>query len=169
MPQRLDYLADHIEADLTSARAGAQALRQFYSLLSPEQRQLFDEVTRPPVGGPGAAVDASPQPAPSAPNYGLPSHTNPTWMIKPRGEDLARVYPTAAWKAKVTGKVLMSCIADEDGYLADCVVQDENPKGMGFGNAALEISAYMRMVPATNYGVPVRSAVNMPITFTPRK
>jgi len=90
-------------------------------------------------------------------------------MVKPRGDDVARVFPAAALKGKITGSALMTCAVDEDGYLADCVIDEETPAGMGFGNAALEVSAYMRMFPATNYGVPVRSTVTVPIKFVPDK
>lgn len=169
MPERFDYLADHIETDLTSARATARSLHQFYDLLSPEQRKLFDDKTRPPAGRAGVAADAVSEPPPAMPNYRLPSHTEPAWMVKPRGEDVARVYPAAALKEMVTGSALMTCAVDEDGYLADCVIDDETPAGAGFGNAALEVSAYMRMFPATNYGVPVRSSITIPVRFVPPK
>ena len=62
---------------------------------------------------------------------------------------------------------MIVCVADEDGYVADCVVKGEEPAGMGFRNAALEATAYMRMTPATDYGVPVRSSVAAPLKFTP--
>jgi TonB family protein len=54
---------------------------------------------------------------------------------------------------------------DEDGYLKDCNVTTETPVSQGFGNAALEMSAYMRFQPATRYGVPMSSDINVPIRF----
>lgn len=168
-PERLDFIADHMAADLTVVRGQAEAMRRFYASLRPEQRTKFDEATRPAperIGVPGDPID---QPHPDKPDYSLPSHTNPDWLIKPRGEDMARVYPTEALRRGLEGSVILMCVADENGYLKDCVVQDEAPKDMGFGNAALEMSAYMRMIPASDYGVPRPAQVNIPLNFNTRE
>ena len=60
----------------------------------------------------------------------------------------------AGWAEPKTTAVLV---------LADGTV----PEGQGFGNAALEMTGYMRMYPATRYGVPVRGSVTMPVRFHP--
>ena len=167
LPQRFDFVADEMAIDLRNERARAEAARKFYSALSPGQRQQFDEAMLPTTGRPGLAADPTPLPAEVRNGFTLPSHTDADWMVKPRGEDMARVYPSLALRTKEPGSVVLSCTADEDGYLTDCVVSNETPPGQGFGNAALEMTAYMRMKPATNFGVPVRSTVNLPVNFAP--
>jgi TonB family protein len=166
MPGRLNYLADNIARDLAVARAQAQASSAFYATLDADQRKLFDDATKPrSLGRPGVAADVVSGPAPGRPDYGLPSHTDADWLIRPTADDMARVYPSNARRHHIDGEVKLKCDADEDGYLSDCQVTAEQPAGQGFGNAALEITAYMRMRPATAYGIPRRSEVSLPVHF----
>ena len=165
LPQRLDYMADHIADDATKLRTRADAARHFYEVLSVDQRAQFDAATAPPVSHAAVAPDETPLAASAAKNYSLPSHTDPGWLVKPTADNISRVYPVDAQRHHIKGNVVLTFRVDTDGYLADCVVNQETPQGAGFGNAALEITAYMRMQPATNYGVPVESAVTVPIGF----
>jgi TonB family protein len=165
-PRRADYVADRLEQFTVLMRAQAKALHEFYDQLSFEQRKLFDNAMSPPstehaAPSNGAASDAPPPP----PNYRLSSHTNADWMVMPTHDDVSRVFPTAAAAAGISGKVKMRCAVDTEGYLTECVVEEETPAGYGFGNAALEMSAYMRMKPATDFGIPVRSTVDVPVNF----
>ena len=169
MPRRLDFVADHMAADLAKQRELAHAMQRFYAVLSPDQRQRFDDATRPPTERLEIATDGALPFPPQTPDYQLPSHTNPHWLIMPQSDDLQRIYPTAALKAGVAGLVHMACTADDQGYLKDCVVRDETPAGLGFGNAALEATGYMRMYPATNFGVPARAFVIVPLRFSSAK
>lgn len=165
---RLDFLSDRMEHDLKAVRAETDALHRFYALLTPRQRQIFDVMCRPATN-PSAAPPTVSEPAPEIPDYQLPSETRADWMFMPSQADIARVYPSSANKRKLSGRATLTCTADESGYLADCVVSDETPANEGFGNAALEITGYMRMRPATNYGIPVPSEVRLPIRFEPDK
>jgi len=163
-PERLDYITDRVATDLNIMKARASASHRFYDLLSPNQRKLFDKETAPPSARP-ALADAALPPSPDKPDYNLPSQTRPDWLVAPSPEVISRLFPTAAMTKTVSGKVFITCVVDVDGYLLDCVVDSEEPKGLGFGNAALEMAAYFRMSPATRYGVPVRSDVTVPINF----
>lgn len=165
--QRLDYWSQHMTRVVASALADSASLRRFYESLTTDQKALFDAATRANRGGPMVAGDVVESPPPDRPDYKLPAHTNADWLIKPTAENISRVYPSAAAENLVAGKVVLGCTADEDGYLKDCLVLSETPKDQGFGNAALEVTAYMRMQPATDYGVPVRSNVRVPLTFSP--
>ncbi len=51
-PARLDALMDQMKADQAAFAREAEATRSFYAVLSPEQRALFDRVTRLPVPPP---------------------------------------------------------------------------------------------------------------------
>jgi TonB family protein len=163
LPRRLDYMADQAAIDVTRLRARADAARRFYALLSADQRKGFDAMISPSrsVLAPSPESD----PAPVAANYKLPSHTEPDWLVRPTKEEISRVYPRAAIRNHVAGRALLSCKVDTDGYLSDCTVSEETPKDAGFGNAALEVTGYMRMKPATTYGVPIETSVNVPVAF----
>jgi TonB family protein len=165
MPQRLDYMAAGMASALASERNAAEAMHRFYALLSLDQRRLFDEATKPAETHAEVAPDPVSQPPPERPDYRLPSHTEANWLQQPSADAIARVYPSLAARKNISGRAVISCVADEDGYLTDCVVESETPPDQGFGNAALEITAYMRMKPATAYGIPVRSTVNVPVNF----
>jgi TonB family protein len=161
------FVTDRVTLELAALHAQLEALRTFDALLSPEQRADFNAMTRPqpPMGQPadeppsdGAQVRADSR---------LLSHTEAGWLVKPKGEELWRVYPAEAQRKKVDGRVMLRCTADADGFVAQCSVASETPANQGFGNAALEMTAYMRMTPATDHGLPVPSAVNIPVAFTP--
>jgi TonB family protein len=166
-PGRLDYVAQRIAKDLQVEQRRAAALHQFYALLTPDQRRLFDTATAPP-GGRSEPAGVVTQSAPDQPDYNLPSHTNANWLQAPSADDIGRVYPSEAQQQHIAGHVQLTCTVDADGYLTDCVVDSETPDGAGFGNAALELTAYLRFVPAKEFGVPILSKVSIPISFTPR-
>jgi TonB family protein len=165
MVERFDHWASETVTIQTHAQTDALALHRFYATLSPEQRAQFDEETRFHGQPANVAADVAPSAGSEQPDYRLPSRTEADWLVKPTAENIARVYPSAALKAHMDGRATLHCRVDVDGYLADCVVTGEQPLGQGFGNAALEITGYMRMQPATSYGVPVPGEVSVPITF----
>jgi len=166
-PRRLDWLADQAASDAATLRLRAEAARRFYATLTPEQQKGFDALMMPTRGRPEVASGPVEAPAPTAPDYNLPSHTDPAWLVMPTGDVLARVYPSAAAAKGLEGRAVLHCVVDVDGYLSDCLVTSETPPEMGFGNAALESTGYMRMKPATNYGIPTPSPINVPMHFTP--
>ncbi|MGC1301036.1 MAG: Spy/CpxP family protein refolding chaperone [Caulobacteraceae bacterium] len=51
-PQRLDALMDQMKKQQAAFQREADATKAFYAVLSPEQRQIFDQVTRLPVPPP---------------------------------------------------------------------------------------------------------------------
>jgi len=158
------WAAQAVEIE-THARADAQALHSFYATLTPEQRAQFDAANAPHAPNPNVAADVASTTGRDKPDYRSPAHSDPDWLIKPTADNITRVYPYAAAQAHISGKVTLHCMVDVDGYLADCAVTSETPPGQGFGNAALEITAYMRMQPARDYGVAVRGEVYVPIAF----
>ena len=165
--ERLTFLADRTSYELATLRAELEAFRAFYALLSPEQRALYETLARP-TASVGEVADAPPdEKAPARPDERLAVRTEASWLVKPNGEDLWRVYPADAERRGVGGQVLLHCVVDVGGFVAQCTVASETPADQGFGNAALELTAYMRMTPATVHGVPMPSAVNIPVGFTP--
>jgi hypothetical protein len=63
-PARLDALMDQLKAQQAAFAREAEATRSFYAVLSPEQRAVFDRVTRLPVAPPPNYRPRRPPPPP---------------------------------------------------------------------------------------------------------
>jgi periplasmic protein TonB len=92
--------------------------------------------------------------------------TKPVWLRKPKGEDIARVYPARALRETKSGAAVMRCGVTADGRQSDCTVIAEDPVGWGFGEAALRLVPLFKMRLPTKDGVPqVGGMINIPIGF----
>jgi TonB family protein len=92
--------------------------------------------------------------------------TNPDWSEKPTGEQMAAYYPHVAQAVGLSGRATISCEVTEVGQTVNCKVLSEQPLGMGFGGAAVELAQYFRMKPMQVDGTPVGGAhVTIPIKF----
>jgi len=97
---------------------------------------------------------------------GPPVITNPQWLRRPDGDDVARHYPIPALRDWVDGEATIGCLVSTTGLLSDCAVIRESPAGYNFGVAALRLSGTLRMKPPKVDGAPVAvAAVRVPITF----
>jgi hypothetical protein len=99
------------------------------------------------------------QPAPRVEVY------DPLWLKRVNPEYAASLFPVAAVKAGLrAGRAEVECTVQHDGTLKDCVLASEEPSGMGFGDAALQIAAVMAMNPWTAQGDPVDGArIRLPV------
>lgn len=96
-----------------------------------------------------------------------PAMTQPDWKIRPTGADLARAYPAEAARTGQEGMAAIACRVSVEGRLENCAVKREAPEGMGFGRAALNLSADFRFAPAMRDGQPVAGGrVTIPIRFS---
>jgi TonB family protein len=93
---------------------------------------------------------------------------DPRWMNQPSADQLAALYPQAALKAGVTaGEGSVDCTITHDGALTACTVSSETPQSLGFGAAALQAVALMRVAPWTVQGQPVDGArITVPVHLT---
>lgn len=96
-----------------------------------------------------------------------PSIERPQWVRKPTAEEFQRHYPKMARDYSLTGRAVVGCVVDAQGALTNCRADSEEPKGAGFGEAAVAIlSTYLTMAPNDQDGAPVVGrAVTVPLRF----
>lgn len=104
---------------------------------------------------------------PQAPPPPRPSIiTQPDWVRKPSGEDLARFYPDRAQRMGTSGRATILCQVTARGTVENCSVVSEDPPSFGFGDAALKLSRQFKMKPQQRDGSPVEGAqVRIPLVF----
>lgn len=94
--------------------------------------------------------------------------SNPDWLRTPNGEDFATYYPRLASMMGLGGRAVVHCAVAADGGLDHCEITSETPKGMGFGEAAIQMAGVFRMKPRTIDGQPVAGGtITIPIRFQP--
>lgn len=84
-----------------------------------------------------------------------PSVNGYRWEEQPSASDYARLYPREARRRGLSGYVTISCIVN-DSYGLDCEVANEEPYGVGFGDATLRIAEKFRIATHTDSGEPTR-------------
>lgn len=95
-----------------------------------------------------------------------PVVTNPDWISRPTGQDLARYFPPGAIQAGVGGRVVMACVVAVNGFLTRCHIISEDPPGIGFGPATLALAPLFQMRPRTVDGVSQEGAgVHIPVVW----
>ena len=75
-------------------------------------------------------------------------------------------YPEIARRAEREGLVTLEFIVGVDGRATDITVVKEEPKGFGFGEAAIEAVKRWRFTPAKKGGESVPMRVKVPVRFT---
>lgn len=114
------------------------------------------------------ALLAQPAAEAAAPS-GPAAITQPDWLRRPSGDDLARFFPREAMRKGQSGRAVISCSVTATGALANCSVVAEDPPGAGFGAAAVAMASKFEMRPMTRNGQPVAGgAVRIPINFATR-
>jgi len=105
-------------------------------------------------------------PAPAPPPARASVITNPDWLRRPSGEDIARYYPDRAQRMSVEGRATLTCTVTAKGTLENCSVVSEDPADQDFGSSALRMTKLFKMRPKTNDGAPVEGGtVRIPLRF----
>lgn len=122
-------------------------------------------ITQNPIDkGPVVIADATAPPF--TPNT-LKTISDPTWISRPNADQLTRFYPPGALDRGMTGTAVLSCTVNAGGRPMACHVIGETPTGLGFGPAAIKLSAFFKMSPRTEDGQPVDGGVvQIPIRFS---
>ena len=95
-----------------------------------------------------------------------PTLTQVEWVATPTGQDIADVYPADAARAGKGGAVLLDCRVAAAGALEKCQVEIEDPVGLEFGAAALELAPLFRMATLAPDGTAVAGRrIRIPIMF----
>jgi TonB family protein len=111
---------------------------------------------------PAGAAPAMMSPSPADP----PVRTRPEWVRLPTLDQIADFYPRAARARGIEGQAVLDCRLAVTGRLKDCVIHQETPAGMGFGDAALQLALLVEARPGTVDGAPiVDDLVRAPISF----
>jgi|CXWL01.1.fsa_nt_gi hypothetical protein len=76
------------------------------------------------------------------------------WSARPRADDYVLLYPRNAWAAEVEARVVLNCIAQEDGSVA-CAAKDDGMPQYDFEQAARNLSTRFQLAPLTSDGVPI--------------
>jgi len=91
---------------------------------------------------------------------------NPTWMRKPTGSEMEKIYPRRAMELEKSGGATLMCTVAASGSVGGCSVIDESPKGLGFGDAAVAAAKFFKLSPRTVDGDAVEGAkVRIPLVF----
>jgi hypothetical protein len=136
------------------ANAARALTKEFRAYVDPKT----DKLMRLRVDIPFDFRDPS-QPAPAIEVY------DPIWLNRVDPNSAAKLFPAAAATAGIkTGLATVLCVVKHDGGLTDCAVVSEQPAGLGFGDAALQIAGVMKMNPWTAQGDPVDGArIRLPV------
>ena len=113
------------------------------------------EVSMPRATGPSyVKFTFRPEPPSITPNPFEPMHLviEPLVVSVPSPGERAHAYPKTAGGR--SGRVLIKCMVTKSGSFDNCVVAEENPPRLGFGEAALRESRLIRLRPQTIDGKP---------------
>ena len=92
--------------------------------------------------------------------------TRPVWERRPTLQDMARYYPKSAIQAVTEARVVLACRVTAKGVPENCIVDSEEPQGLGFGAASLKLARLYRMKPHEKDGQAVAGKeIRIPILW----
>ena len=79
----------------------------------------------------------------------------PHFTSIPDGDQMSSFYPKLALYLDLKARVSVGCQTTAQGGLAHCAVDDVQPAGLGFSEAALRMTPFFTLKPRTRSGTPV--------------
>ena len=79
--------------------------------------------------------------------------------------DFKRFYPRRAQRLGLGGLATLRCTANARGLMDECEVEAEDPAGMGFGEAAIQLMPYFKLRPPRDGSPEAHRVVVIPIRF----
>ena len=93
---------------------------------------------------------------------------DPDWIASPHDPWAMAFMPAAAVRSNIGGVATAVCKVGAAGALVDCWLEQEEPKGWGFGEAELKVLMHARTKPTDGHGAPVEGrAVAVTLQFKP--
>jgi TonB family protein len=87
--------------------------------------------------------------------------TDFTWAHIPDGDDMVRLWPPGVRQG---GSATMRCHVNDTGHLDDCAIVSEDPVGLGFGQATLDLAQRFWIKPPAG-GIPHDATVSVPVRW----
>ncbi|MCL2556943.1 MAG: TonB family protein [Treponema sp.] len=152
------------------AQPAAQASEQVAQIAEPSAQgaSLHEEDG---ASGEQAAQPGSPEGEQGALAGGFGNGFYPQEMLSspPRFDERAiagaLIFPRAALRAGIEGRVVLELFVDADGAVAFALIAREEPQGRGFGDAALKAFEGRRGIPATVDGRAAPARFRYPVVF----
>ena len=91
----------------------------------------------------------------------------PQWSRAPGEYAVNRAAPSPAGLVGLTGAVRMTCRIEKDGKLTSCAVDEELPRGLGYGAAAVKLGDDYRLSPIQLATGAAGRKVTVRVGFTP--
>lgn len=120
------------------------------------------------AGAPPAPTPVSPVVVPAPPKA---STEPPAATVNVPTDDTAAggvwasVWPQSAYRARISGHVVLRCDIDRHGLAEWCKVGSETPAKQGFGAAAMQLRPTFKLKPATGPDGPVDAVMNIAVEF----
>lgn len=89
----------------------------------------------------------------------------PVWTSRPSAQEIAALRPKAASGFKLSAVAGLWCVAQADGSVSQCQVDWQDPRGMGFGEAALKAAPLFRMETSDRHGLVEGRPVQVQLTW----
>jgi len=96
---------------------------------------------------------------------GVSAPQRTTWIHYPTPAETRRYWPIRALRARITGRVFLSCQVPRPGPPKRCTIASETPTGEGFGRAALSMSRTFLIRPVTRDAVTMDLPIIVPVLF----
>jgi TonB family protein len=123
------------------------------------------DAAAPPTNGSTTVSPLTVTPSPTPPPKTPPAVTIDIPYDDSATGEFAIIWPTNAFKARISGHVVLTCDIDRYGLAEWCKVASETPANEGFGAAALELRPTFKIKPAMGPDGPIDQVMSIAVEF----